>query len=183
MFITLETPRLIIRDHIFSDLQSHHELLSNKKVMYYLPELATDTIEESEKNLQAAISGIDSLNRECYFLRIEDKLSKEFIGEIGYTVDEVTHFGKLVGVGYFIHEKFWGRGYISEAIAELIRFAFENDNVFRISCGCLKENAGSEKVMIKSCMIKEAEFKQKVLHDGILKDRVEYRLLKSEWKK
>ena len=183
MFITLETPRLIIHDHIFSDLQSHHELLSNKKVMYYLPELATDTIEESEKNLQAAISGIDSLNRECYFLRIEDKLSKEFIGEIGYTVDEVISFGKLVSVGYFIHEKFWGRGYISEAIAELIRFAFENDNVFRISCGCLKENVGSEKVMIKSGMVKEAEFKQKILHDGIFKDRVEYRLLKSEWKK
>ena len=183
MFVTLETPRLIIRDHIVSDLQSHHELLSDKKVMYYLPELATNTIEESEKNLQAAISGIDSLNRECYFLRIEDKLSKEFIGEIGYIVDEVTPFGKLVSVGYFIHEKFWGRGYINEVIAELIRFAFENDNVFRISCGCLKENVGSEKVMIKSGMIKEAEFKQKILHDGVLKDRVEYRLLKSEWKK
>jgi ribosomal-protein-alanine N-acetyltransferase len=65
---------------------------------------------------------------------------------------------------------------------ELIRFAFEEDRVFRISCGCIKDNVGSEKVMIKCGMTKEAEFESFVWHDGKLKDRVEYRILKNEWK-
>ena len=63
----------------------------------------------------------------------------------------------------------------------MIRFAFEEDHVYRVSCGCIKENIGSEKIMIKCGMIKEAEYKQFVWHDGRCKDRVEYRLLKDEW--
>jgi ribosomal-protein-alanine N-acetyltransferase len=37
--------------------------------------------------------------------------------------------------------------------------------------------------MQKNGLIKEAEYKEYILHEGKLKDRVEYRLLKNEWKK
>lgn len=36
--------------------------------------------------------------------------------------------------------------------------------------------------MIKCGMIKEADFKEYIWHNGKLKDRVEYGILKSEWK-
>jgi RimJ/RimL family protein N-acetyltransferase len=39
------------------------------------------------------------------------------------------------------------------------------------------------KVMIKCGMIKEAEFKEYALNETKLKDGVQYRLLKYEWKK
>jgi ribosomal-protein-alanine N-acetyltransferase len=180
--INLRTEGTIIRDHCDDDLLTHHALFSDKTAMYYLQDIATDTLEESKINLQTAINEIDKVNRKLYFLRIEDKYSWEHIGEIGYTVEETTPFGKMVGMGYFIRQKFWGRGYTSEALKELIRFAFEEDGVFRISCGCIKDNIGSEKVMIKCGMTKEAEFRSFVWHDGKLKDRVEYRILKNEWK-
>jgi ribosomal-protein-alanine N-acetyltransferase len=89
--------------------------------------------------------------------------------------------GKLVGVGYFIRNAYWGQGYTTEAFQEVIRFAFQEDGVYRIACGCLKENTASERVMQKCGLIKEAEFKEYQWHDGKLKDRVEYRLLRSEW--
>ncbi|WFR57230.1 GNAT family protein [Anaerocolumna sp. AGMB13025] len=180
--VQLQTERTIIRDHCEEDLLTHHALFSDKTGMYYLQDIATNTLEESKINLQTTINEIDKMNRKLYFLRIEDKDSREHIGEIGYTVEKTTPLGKLVGMGYFIRQKFWGRGYTTEALKELIRFAFEEDGVFRISCGCIKDNIGSEKVMIKGGMIKEAEFKSYVWHDGKLKDRVEYRILKNEWK-
>lgn len=180
--INLQTKRTIIRDHCYEDLQTHHALFSNKTAMYYLQDIATNTIEESKINLQIAISEIEKLHRKYYFFRIEDAYSKEHIGEIGYTVIEFTPVGKLVGMGYFIRSEFWNKGYTTEALQEVIRFAFEENGVFRISCGCIKDNIGSEKVMIKCGMTKEADFKSFVWHDGKLKDRVEYRLLKSEWK-
>lgn len=180
--VQLQTERTIIRDHCEEDLLTHHALFSDKTAMYYLQDIATNTLEESKINLQTTINEIDKKNRKLYFLRIEDKDSREHIGEIGYTVEKTTPLGKLVGMGYFIRQKFWGRGYTTEALKELIRFAFEEDGVFRISCGCIKDNIGSEKVMIKGGMIKEAEFKSYVWHDGKLKDRVEYRILKNEWK-
>lgn len=64
---------------------------------------------------------------------------------------------------------------------EIIRFAFEDNYVFRISTGRIKDNLGSEKVMQKCGMIKEAELKMIEWYDGRMKDRVLYRLLKNEW--
>jgi len=49
--------------------------------------------------------------------------------------------------------------------------------------GCMNENVGSERVMIKCSMVKEAEFKSCTWHDGQIEDKVEYRLLKSEWQR
>lgn len=179
--IKLQTKRTIIRDHKLDDLLTHHELYSNIEAMHYLQGIATNTLAESESNLKQSISQSKETDRKMYFFRIEDKFLNTHIGEIGYTVNEVTPLGKIIEVGYFIKPKFWGKGYTSEALEEVIRFAFEENNVFRISCGCLKENIASEKVMIKCGMIKEAEFISLVWHNGQIKDRVVYRLLRNEW--
>jgi len=88
----------------------------------------------------------------------------------------------LVEVGYFILPEFHGKGYITEALKEVIKFAFEDNGVYRISTGCLSENRASEKVMQKCGLIKEAEYKSYIRHDGQMKDRVEYRLLLDEWR-
>jgi ribosomal-protein-alanine N-acetyltransferase len=181
--IQLYTERLRIRDHFLGDLTEHHELLSDEISMRYLPDIRTKDIEESKENLIKSIEESNSKNRKLYFFRIETKNTKEYIGEIGYTVKKETSFGKIVDVGYFTKEKYWGKGYTTEALKKVIEYAFEKDNVYRISTGCIKENIGSEKVMIKCGMIKEAEHKEYQLHENKLKDRVEYRLLKHEWKK
>ena len=180
-FIQLETERMILRDHHFSDLITHHALLSDKKAMYYLPDICTCTLAESESNLQFAMKEIGSESRAHIFLRMEDKRAGCHIGEIGYTVNTFTPFGKLADLGYFSYPRCWNQGYTSEAVKLLLRFAFNEDGVYRMSTGCLTENAGSERVMQKCGFIKEAEFKQFVWHDGKLKDRVVYRLLKDEW--
>jgi ribosomal-protein-alanine N-acetyltransferase len=70
---------------------------------------------------------------------------------------------------------------MTEAFREVIRFAFEDDGVYRISTGCLSENRASERVMQKCGLIKEADYKSFVWHDGRMKDRVEYRMLRDEW--
>ena len=181
--IKLLTERLLIRDPIIDDLFEHHELMSNEKTMRYWQSSLTKNIDESRENLQKAIEEANSKNRKLYFLKIFNKLTNEYIGEIGYTVIKETPLGKIIGLGYALKEKFWGKGFATEATKKMIEFAFEKDNVYRISAGCLKDNIGSENVMVKCGMIKEAEFKEYTFHENIMKDRVEYRLLKHEWKK
>ena len=62
-----------------------------------------------------------------------------------------------------------------------MEFAFLEDGVYRVTTGCLGENVGSERVMLKCGMIKEAEHVDWEWHDGRMKTRLEYRLLKNEW--
>ena len=53
--------------------------------------------------------------------------------------------------------------------------------MYRLSTGCLAENVGSERVMQKAGLTKEAEHVDYEWHDGKMKTRVEYRMLRSEW--
>ena len=181
--IKLFTERLIIRDLCIEDLHNHHELMSDNTVMDYIQDIKTNSIEESKENLLMAINDIGSKDRKYYFFAIENKVTEEFIGNIGYTVMLNTSFGKLVELGFFIKENQWNKGYTTEAVKRILEFAFEEDNVYRVKTGCVKENAASERVIQKNGFIKEAEYKEIFLHDGKLKDRVEYRLLRHEWVK
>lgn len=180
-FIRLETERLILRDHRPEDFPGHHAIMSSSEVMYYLADIMTSTEEQSRENLQESMSGIGDPMRTMYFLRIELKETGEHVGEIGYTVTEFTLVGKLVHLGYFTHRKFWGNGYVTEALRRVLRFAFEENDVFRLTTGCLKENTASERVMRKCGLIKEADMRLKEWLDGAMHDRVEYRLLRDEY--
>lgn len=179
--IKLETERIVVRDPVMDDLELHHKLLSDEKVMYYLPDIKTHSFEESKENFLSSIADTKSEQRTFYFFKIIDKKNLEHIGDIGYTVTNFSPVGKFVHLGYFIHERFWGKGYVTEALKEVIRFAFEENNVYRITTGCLSENIGSERVMQKCGFVKEAEHIDYEWHDGKVKTRVEYRLLKNEW--
>ena len=179
--IRLCTERLIIREPRMSDLENWHRLLSDADTMYYLQDIMTRTYEESVRNLENAVAETQKAERTGYFLVIEEKETGVFIGSIGYTVMECTPMGKLVHLGYFILPEYHGRGCMTEALRELLRYAFEDGGVYRISTGCLSENRGSERVMQKCGLVKEADRKAFVWHDGRMKDRVEYRLLKEEW--
>lgn len=181
--IKLFTERLLIRDYETGDLDNHHKLLSDADVMYYLQDIKTGNMEESKANLMKVLDDQGSGKREFYHLLIEDRKTSEFIGGIGYTVMDNTPYGKLVHMGYFILKDYWNKGFTTEAVKRVVEFAFEENNVYRIHTGCIVENKYSEKIMQKCGFIKEAEFTEYVFHDGKFKDRVEYRMLKKEWKK
>lgn len=138
--VYLETKRLVIRDNRKEDLESHHAMMSNEEEMYYLPDIMTHSLKESEEDLGLSMRGVGNPQRGEYFLRMEDKNTGELIGEIGYTVMEFTDVGKLVHLGYYSHKCFWGKGYMTEALKEVLRFAFEDNDVFRVTTGCIRDN-------------------------------------------
>jgi len=179
--IFLQTERLIIRDPVWADMEEHHGMLSDELTLTYWPDIGSLSFEENKRNLEAAIAEAASLNREKYFFTMELRGTKEFVGTVGYTVTEVLPVGKIVGVGYATSPLYRGHGYTTEALKEVIRFAFEENGVYRIYTGCLAENRASESIMQKCGMIKEAQFKCHTWHKGQMKDRVEYRLLKEEY--
>ena len=102
---------------------------------------------------------------------------------MGYTVTDNTLAGKLVHAGYFSYPKFWGNGYTTEALKKVQEFAFSEHDGYRVTTGCLAENVDSERVMQKCGLIKEAEHVDYEWHDGKMKTRLGYWLLKQEWEK
>lgn len=179
--IYLETERLILRDYREDDFDDYYRLKADAETMYYLQDIQFFTREEAVRDFRQVLDDMARPDRKYYFLHMECKDSHEQVGSAGYTVVSDTPIGKIVGAGYFIYPRFWGNGYTTEAFRRVIRFAFSENNVYRVSTGCLAENKASERVMQKCGLIKEAEHVDYAWHDGKMKTRVEYRLLKREW--
>ncbi|MCK8060646.1 MULTISPECIES: GNAT family N-acetyltransferase [unclassified Fusibacter] len=180
--IRLETDRLIIRDHVKEDLQTLHGLISDKEIMFYIQDIMTETIEGSQMNLQVALEENEHPDRTKYFFAVIEKSSNEYVGEIGYTKLLENSEGNVMELGYFTNKRFWGKGYVTEAAKAVVDYAFAELDTLKIETGCNAQNKGSEAVMIKLGMKREAYLKRHVLIDDIYYDRVEYGLLKEEWK-
>ena len=179
----LETERLILRDFQESDFESYYRLKSDDKTMYYLQDIRLRSREEAREDFHQVLADRDSRPRRFFFFHMELKDTHEQIGSIGYTVTADTPAGKIVNMGYFTYPEFWGQGYTSEALKAVLEYGFTQGNVYRVTTGCLAENRGSEAVMGKCGLIKEAEHIDWEWHDGHMKTRLEYRLLRREWEK
>lgn len=180
--IMLETDRLYLRDYVEDDFEAYYKLKTDDQTMYYLQDIKLESLDEARTDFLEVLADIENVHRKYYFLHMELKDTHEQVGSIGYTVIDDTPIGKIVHLGYFTYKKFWGRGYTSEALKKILEFAFTQNNVYRVTTGCLIDNKGSERVMLKNGMIKEAEHVDYEWHDGKMKTRLEYRLLRNEWK-
>ncbi len=172
--IRLETPRLVLRDYIPRDEEDYFLLKSHPKTMYYLQDIMLHSREEGRKDFANVLADAARPDRRFYFLRAQLKESGQQIGSVGYTVTEVNPMGKHVGAGYFYLPEFWGQGFGTEAMERVLRFAFEENGVYRVSTGCLAENRGSERIMQKCGMTLEASRPSWTWHEGQLKERHEY---------
>ena len=181
--IYLETNRLILRDYNENDFEAYYSLKTDSETMYYLQDIQLYSLEEAKNEFNHVLSDITDINRKYYFLHMELKETHEQVGSIGYTVVDNTPIGKLVHLGYFTYSRFWKKGYTSEALQKVFEYAFTENNVYRVTTGFLTENKASERVMQKNGMMKEAEYIDYEWHDGKIKSRLEYRLLKTEWKR
>jgi ribosomal-protein-alanine N-acetyltransferase len=177
--VHLETDRLFIRDHIASDLEDLETLISDKANMTYIMDIYAKDREAVEKNLKTAMGAIVDPLRDKYFFAIVEKAFGNYVGEIGFTLlDE-----GLAELGYFIKQAYWNRGYVTEAGEAVLEFAFCNLGLHKMVTGCVKENGGSERVMIKLGFSKEGELKEHQMVQGEWKDRVIYGYLKNDYLK
>lgn len=103
------------------------------------------------------------------------------MGIVGYSlVGEEENIrgisGTLVEIEYYLLEKYWHKGYMSEALKRLLTFAFEENSVQKAFAICQIENAKSKKVMIKCGTYKSAEQPEPKVYNGVLKERLKYEL-------
>ena len=77
----------------------------------------------------------------------------ELVGGCGIKMD--THRKVIGELGYFVDEKYWGKGIATAAVKLLEKFCFEKLKLKRIEIVMKPENRASEKVAIKAGYKKE----------------------------
>ena len=80
--VQLFSDRLVIRDYVITDLNNHHELLSDSIVMYYLQDIKTNCLEESKENLMIVLNDQKLPDRKRYHFVIEKKMKMNLLAEL-----------------------------------------------------------------------------------------------------
>jgi len=92
-------------------------------------------------------------------------MPSEAIGCIGLKLGCDVH-RKTAELGYWLGEPFWGRGIMSEAVAELTRFAFGMFDLERIYAEPFVSNRASARVLEKAGFVCEGRLRASIFKDG-----------------
>lgn len=118
--------------------------------------------------------------------------SDQIIGDLMIKVEdpwcqaEVRDKGarKQVEIGYCLDPRFTGHGYATEAVAEVLRYCFEDLAVHRIVANCFAANEMSWRLMERLGMRREIHAVADSLHrSGQWLDSFGYALLADEWRR
>ncbi|TRX16203.1 GNAT family N-acetyltransferase [Flavobacterium franklandianum] len=163
MNITLETERLILRELQLSDAEAFFAMDRNPNVHQYLWNKPVQKIEKINEI-------IDSIRKQYVEngigrFAIISKDTNEFIGWAGlkYNTEEVNNKVNFYDIGYRLDEKFWGKGYASEATFAWLNYAFKTMNIKTMEAAAHTENIASNRILQKIGM----QMTEQYLEDGI----------------
>ena len=143
----LNTKRLLLRAFLLEDVHVVNILAGNINVSKttlniphpYSSEMAQSWIETHN-------SGWEQKTNVVYAITLSE--NGQLIGAVGLH-DVKPPEAEL---GYWIGEPYWGNGYCTEAVKELIQFSFKTLGINKIKSEHLTSNPASGKVMIKAGM-------------------------------
>jgi ribosomal-protein-alanine N-acetyltransferase len=108
-------------------------------------------------------------------------IDKQIVGSIGI-VSKTDIYRKNFEIGYFISEKFWGKGIATKAIKVATSYAFRDFDIVRIYAEPFSDNIASRRALEKAGFRLEATLKNYVIKNGIIKDSCIYSVLREEFK-
>lgn len=81
---------------------------------------------------------------------------------------------KNAELGYWLSEKYWGKGIVTEAIKQIVNLAFEKLDITRIYARPFGSNRASQRVLEKAGFMQEARISQNIIKNGTFEDELIY---------
>ncbi len=148
----LATKRLTLRRFEPEDAENmFYNWAKDPEVAKYLTWPAHESVEQTQAVIKEWVSGYEKSDFYQWAIELNDL--EQPIGSISaVNVKEKT---ESVEIGYCIGKEYWHQGYTSEALAEVMRFFFEEVGVNRVEAKHDVSNPNSGKVMEKCGMLYE----------------------------
>lgn len=174
---TFSTSRLLLRRFTLDDAQAVYDsYTSDEKVSLRHNLDAHKSVEETRAMLAEWIA--EYSNQKYYHWVIEHE--NMVIGEIN--LFNIANEQERCELGYTIGSEWWNNGFATEAVGEILRFAFEEVHFNKVCARHDADNFASGKVMQKNGMKQEGVFREHaVKKDGAKIDVTFYGILRSEW--
>lgn len=172
-FPNLETKRLLLRRLENEDVNEIFALRSDKEVMKYVPRPLAKTPEDALNHIAIINEKIDLNEGINWAITLKD--NPKLIGIIGHYRIKPEHF--RAEIGYMLLPEYHGKGIISEAINEVVKYGFQVMKLHSIEAIIDPDNIASERVLQKNGFVKEAHLKENEYYQGHFLDTVIYSIL------
>ncbi|WP_088013924.1 GNAT family N-acetyltransferase [Gottfriedia acidiceleris] len=172
----LETNRLILRKLTKDDIEEMFLYGSNEEVSKYVSWETHKTLSDTKKFIDFVLNKYE--NSQVALWGIQYKGNGKLIGTIDFVWWDQKH--KIGEIGYVISQDYWGKGIMTEAAKEVIKFGFDEMELIRIQARCFVENIGSSRVMEKVGMSFEGIIRKGMFVKGKHQDLKMYSILNNE---
>ena len=173
----LETPRLILRRLEMRDAPDLFDYSRDPQVAKHVLWDAQTSVSEARAYVRYMLRRYRAGEPASW--GIEEKETGRVVGTIGYMWYQRDN--NACEVGYSLARRRWNRGYMTEALAEVLRFSFEELGVHRVEAQHEVENAASGAVMRKCGMRKEGTLRGRLYNKGRYIDVDLYAMLREDY--
>lgn len=173
----LETPRLILRRLEMHDAPDLFDYSRDPQVAKHVLWDAQTSVSEARAYVRYMLRRYRAGEPASW--GIEEKETGRVVGTIGYMWYQRDN--NACEVGYSLARRRWNRGYMTEALAEVLRFSFEELGVHRVEAQHEVENAASGAVMRKCGMRKEGTLRGRLYNKGRYVDVDLYAMLREDY--
>lgn len=173
MFPILETERLILRELTENDAQSVLNCFSNEDVLRYYGQNPLSSVNQVKQIIRHFAINYNEKRGIKWGIKIKGK--EGIIGTIGIQDWSIEH--KRADISYALFPEYWGNGYATEAVREVLSFGFKELDLTRIGAIVFVENTGSNQLLTKLGFEKEGVLKNYMYQNGVPHDTNVFSLL------
>lgn len=176
-----ETKRLILKEWKKEDRNELVKKLNNLNISKWLLVVPYPyTKKDADWWINHCSKNQKKKKKENYAFAIELKEERKIIG--GVSLDNINEFQGKASLGYWVAELYWRKGYGSEALNELLKFAFNKLRLRRLEADIFAGNLSSGKLLEKFGAKLEGKLRKdaKCKATGKIHDTYTYGLLKED---
>ncbi len=171
----LETPRLKLRPFRLEDAPDVASYSTRPEFNRYLP-LPPQTPESALAFVEGRVRGGQPDDAGEWHFAVQLASKVRLIGAIRVGVREPEH--RQGDVGYALNPDFQGRGYMTEALIQVLNFGFQQLDLERIWATADIQNTASWRLMERAGMKREGVMPHHRLHQGEWRDSVLYGIVR-----
>lgn len=172
----METERLLIRHPQLGDEVDLLELRNSEYVLKYNC-MKKITIEQLQEELRQEMASED--DSFCIVLKESNKI----IGKVDVSPDSLRYRINSLGISYYLGEQYASKGYMTEALREVLRYVFEERSAEVLSVRAFRSNAASIRLIEKLGFTHEGCIRRGVMgYQDVVYDDMIYSILREEYK-